>query len=35
MKRRILLLTAIAGAALTIWAVMPEWLRSGWQWNRK
>jgi len=29
MKRRILLLTAMASAAFAIWVVTPEWLRSG------
>lgn len=31
MKRRILLLTAMAASALTIWIAMPDWLRSNWK----
>jgi hypothetical protein len=35
MKKKLLILSAIAGAAITIWIVTPEWLRSGFHWNIK
>ena len=31
MKKRFLFLSAMAGAAMTIWVIMPEWLRSNWK----
>jgi len=31
MKRKLLLLASTASAALTIWIVMPDWLRSNWK----
>jgi hypothetical protein len=31
MKRKMLFLSAIAGAAVAIWVVMPEWLRDSWK----